>query len=250
MNIKREGILIIVALMHITAATAQSISNVPRFEIGASLAAFVYQGDLTPSVSGSTRTMRPGINLYGSKIVSAAFLLRTNLAIAGLKGNDALYDEPEFRKHRAFKFKSPLFELSELLVWNPLGTNYNDRGFSPYLFGGLGLAFLHVKRDWSNFDAAYFGEASSLPALIAEDAAHKTPRITPVIPVGFGLRYAVSPRIAINAEGSYRFTRNDYIDGFSKAANPELADNYHSVSVGAVYRIGKKNTLDCPRVRW
>jgi hypothetical protein len=249
MNTKREGVLTALALMLILSASAQP-GNVPKYEIGASVAAFLYQGDLTPSAAGSVRSLRPGINLHGSKIMSASFLLRTNLAITGLKGNDALYDDPEYRQHRNFKFKTPLFELSELVVWNPMGKNYDDRGLSPYLFGGVGLSFLHIKRDWNNFDAAYFGEASELPALIAEDAAHKTPRVTPVIPVGFGLRYGLSTRLAINAETSYRFTRTDYLDGFSKAVNPAKGDNYSSVSVGAIYRIGKKNTLDCPKVRW
>jgi hypothetical protein len=249
MNTFREGVIAVVALMLVLSASAQT-SNVPKFEIGASISAFVYMGDLTPSAAGSFRTLRPGINLHGSKIMSAAFSLRTNLAISGLKGNEALYDEPEFRQHRALKFKTPLVELSELLVWNPLGKNYDDRGFSPYLFGGIGLSFLRVRRDASNFDAEYFGEASELPALIAEDLAHRTPRVTPVFPVGFGLRYGLSHRLAVNAETSYRFTRSDYIDGFSKAVNPDKGDNYHSTSVGLIYRIGKKNLLDCPKVPW
>ncbi len=248
MNSKREGVLIIVALMQIVTATAQTI-NVPKYEFGAGLAAFLYQGDLTPDAI-NVRTLRPGLNLNVSKIMSAAFLLRTNLAITGLKGNDALYNEPEYRQHRNFKFKTPLFELSELVVWSPLRTNYEDRGLSPYFFGGVGLTFLHIKRDWSNFDAAYFGEASELPALIAEDAAHKTPRVTPVFPVGFGLRYGISTRLAVNMETNYRLTRTDYLDGFSKAVNPAKGDNYSSITIGAIYRIGKKNTLDCPKVKW
>lgn len=248
MNIKREGVIVIVALMQMLTATAQT-SNVPKYEFGGSLAAFLYSGDLTPD-NINVRTLRPGLNLNASKIMSASFLLRTNLAITGLKGNDALYDQPEYRQHRNFKFKTPLFELSELVVWSPTAKNYDDRGLSPYFFGGIGISFLHIKRDWSNFDAPYFGEDSELPALIAEDAAHKTPKVIPVIPVGFGLRYGLSSRLAVNAETSYRFTRTDYLDGFSKAVNPAKGDNYSSVSVGAIYRIGKKNTLDCPKVRW
>jgi hypothetical protein len=249
MNTLREGLVAATALLFVLSASAQT-SNVPKWEIGASVGAFLYLGDLTPSTAGSFRTLRPGLNLYGSKIMSPSFSLRTNLAFTGLKGNDALYDEPEYRQHRNFKFKTPLFELSELLVWNPLGKNYEDRGLSPYLFGGVGLTFLNIKRDWSNFDAAYFGEASPLPALIAEDAAHKTPRAIIVFPVGFGLRYGISNRLAVNAETNYRFTRTDYLDGFSKAVNPTKGDTYSSVSIGAIYRIGKKNMLDCPKVRW
>jgi hypothetical protein len=42
----------------------------------------------------------------------------------------------------------------------------------------------------------------------------------------------------------------DYLDGFSQAANPTENDHYGIYSIGAVYRIGKKNTLACPVVRY
>jgi hypothetical protein len=249
MNILREGLIATAALMLTLSPFAQT-SNVPKWEIGASIGAYLYMGDLTPSAAGSARSLRPGLNLYGARLLNPSFSLRTNLAFTGLKGNDALYDDPEYRQHRNFKFKTPVFEVSELLVWNLFGKNYEDRGLSPYLFAGIGASFLNIKRDWSNFDAEYFGEDSPLPALIAEDAAHKTPRVMLVIPVGFGLRYALSHRLAFNAETNYRFMNTDYLDGFSKAVNPAKGDTYSSISIGAIYRIGKKNLLDCPKAPW
>lgn len=245
-NWNKIGVMIVLLGLQISIIQAQS--NVPKYEIGASLGAFVYLGDLTPADAGSYRTMRFALNLHGSKLLSRSFSLRTNLAFSKLKGNDALYDDPEYRQHRNFKFKTPVFEVSELAVWNVLGKNYDDRGFSPYLFAGVGLSFLKVRRDWSNFDAAYFGETSDLPALIDQDAAHKVPKVIPVIPIGFGLRYGVSNRVAINAESSYRFTNTDYLDGFSKAVNPAKGDTYTSGTIGVIYRIGKKDMLDCPKV--
>lgn len=251
MNSNRNKIITaIVIIIHLYGFTANAQVNVPKYEIGGGLGAYVYQGDLTPSLAGSFRTMRLGINLYGSKILSRSFSVRGNLAIAGLKGDDAVYDQPEYRKERAFNFRSPLFELTGLVVWNPLGKNYDDKGFSPYLFGGAGVSFLKIKKDWSNFNAAYFGESSDIPATLAVDAAHKLPKITPVVPVGIGLRYNLSSRIAVTAESSYRFVFTDYLDGFSHSVNPAKDDHYHSLSIGAVYRVGKKNTLDCPVIRY
>jgi hypothetical protein len=225
-------------------------TNLPKYEVGISVGAFVYQGDLTPSSAGDYKTARFGVTLHGSKILSASFLTRTNLAISGLKADEANYDNPEFRKHRALKFRTPLIELSQLIIWNPVASNYKDQGLSPYIFAGIGAAFLDIKRDWSNYDAAYFGDASEIPQLIANDAAHKTPKLIPVIPVGFGVRLGVSSRIAVNAEASYRVVTTDYLDGFSEAVNPETGDRYYSLSIGAIYRIGKKNLLDCPVVRY
>ena len=138
--------------------------------------------------------------------------------------------------------------MSELLVWNPLAKNYDDKGFSPYLFTGAGLSLLKVKRDWSAYNPEYFDAVSDVTSRLTQDATQKPPRVIPVIPAGIGFKYSISPKIGITAEGTYRFLFTDYLDGFSKAANPELKDHYYTVSVGAMYRIGKKNTLDCPRV--
>jgi len=68
--------------------------------------------------------------------------------------------------------------------------------------------------------------------------------------VGVGVRYYLSDKIGISAETTYRVMSNDYLDGFSQAANPAKGDHYYSHTIGAVYRLGKKNTLDCPVVRY
>ena len=239
--------IIIAASSH---CSLQAQVNVAKYEIGIAAAGFIYQGDLTPNRFGSFETMRFGINVHGSRIMSRSFLVRANISIGGLKGDDGIYDNPEFRKQRNFNFRSPVTELSLLLVWSPLATNYADRGFSPYLFGGPGLSLVNIKRDWSNFNAAYFGDGSDLPDRIAADAAQSLPRLTPVIPLGVGVRYGLTQRIAINVETSYRLTFTDYLDGFSQAANPAKKDHYQTISIGAIYRIGKKNMLDCPVVRY
>lgn len=239
--------IIIISLSYYSVAAQ---NNIAKYEVGVAVSAFIYQGDLTTHRFGSVETARFGINIHGSKIISPSFMLRTNLAFGSLKGDDAKYNNPAFRKQRNFNFRSPLFEVAQLVVWNLLGKNYEDKGFSPYVFGGAGLSFLKIKRDWSNFNAAYFGDGADLPNLIAIDAQHSLPKIIPVIPLGVGVRYGLTQNIIINAESSYRLTYTDYIDGFSKAANPTKNDHYLTISVGAIYRVGKKNRLDCPVVRY
>ena len=225
-------------------------TNTSKFEAGIMLSAFVYQGDLTPKRLGSYETLRPGINLHGSLIMSRSFSLRTNLALGSLRGDDAKYAEPAFRQQRNFNFSSPVVELSELLVWNPLGKNYAEKGISVYVFAGAGVSFLSVKRDWSKFNPAYFPNAPTMIDQIAEDEATPTPSFIPVMPAGGGIRFSLTRRMAVNLESAYRFTFTDYIDGFSKGASPGINDHYQTISAGLSFKFGDKDKLDCPAVRY
>lgn len=225
-------------------------TNVPKFELGAGLAGFVYQGDLTPNSLGSFRTTRPGFVLSAAKLLDASFAIRVNAAFGGLRGDETRFDNPEYRKFRAFKFSTPVIELAGHLVWNLLGKQYAPKGFAPYLFGGIGLSYFKIRRDASELDLSYFGETSEIPALLAEDQAHAVPKFRMVIPAGLGVRYHMSQRLALNIESAYRIPFTDYLDGFSRSANPSQSDHYHSVIIGGIYRIGSKNTLACPVIKY
>lgn len=219
-------------------------------ELGAGFGFFIYQGDLTPNRFGSFRTMKPGFIVSAAHVLSSSFSLRLNVSAGSLKGDETVYDQPEYRKFRAFAFKSPVFELSPQLIWNLFGKNDAEKSLSPYVFGGAGLGFFKVQRDYSRYDAAYFGDGSDIPQRIATDEQHSLPRLRFVIPLGAGLRYNFSPSFALNTEISYRLLSSDYLDGFSVAANPERNDHYQSISAGLIYRMGNakrnKSKFGCP----
>ena len=113
--------------------------------------------------------------------------------------------------------------------------------FFPYIFAGAGFAFTNIKRDWSNKNTTIFGEGSDVQNGLTIDAAKSLPRIIPVVPVGVGVRYALNDRFSLIGETSYRFSRTDYLDGFSQAANPGKNDHYLSHSIGVIYSFNKKN---------
>jgi opacity protein-like surface antigen len=168
------------------------------------------------------------------------------LFYGGLRGNDAAYDHPAWRQQRNFNFKTTALELSELLIWNAWST---ERKFTPYAFGGIGLSFLNIKRDRSNFNGEFFfTQGEDLASRLQEVIAQKPPKLIPVVPVGIGVQYSVTKNLSLIGETSYRLTRTDYLDGFSKAANPQLYDHYQSHTIGLLYRFGKKNNLDCPTI--
>lgn len=225
-------------------------TNVSKYEFGINAGLTIYQGDLTPSALGSFKTKQLYLSGFASRILNPFFSLRTNLAYGRLKGDDAKYSHPDYRQQRNFNFRSPLLEISELLVWNPLGKNYDDKGLSPYLFGGIGYSFLHIKRDWSNMNTEVFNAESGVPAGLAIDAQHKLPRGLLVFPAGVGVRYPISSKLSVSGEAGYRFTNTDYLDGFSQSANPTKKDHYSIYSVGLVYRKGGMNRLKCPVMRY
>jgi len=121
---------------------------------------------------------------------------------------------------------------------------------SPYISVGIGYTFLHIKRDYSNYNAAFFEEEPALSSGLSSDLSHPLPKGLLVFPVGFGLRHALTDKISLNAEFSYRFNSTDYLDGFSEAANPSKKDHYYSNAIGLIYSFGKKNMLKCPRMRY
>jgi opacity protein-like surface antigen len=233
----------------VSSVTAQTQKKSSNYEVGAALGAFVYQGDLAQGRYGSWRTAKPGIILHGSRKLNSTLAVRLNATLASLKGDEAKFNTPAYRKQRSFNFSTPLIELSPQIVWSPWGWDEVGARISPYAFAGVSLAYLRVRRDYSGFNASHFTLEENLPARIAQDMQRRTPTLLPAIPFGAGVRYAVSPSIVINGEFNYRHTFSDYIDGFSIAANPKLKDHYYSVSAGVIYRFGKKNAWDCPPVK-
>lgn len=245
---KRYQLHLLLALL--TAATSHAQVNVPKYQFGINAGFGVYQGDLTPNRLGSFNTQRFALGLHASRLLSPAVSIRAHFLRTGLRGDDALYSSPEYRQQRNFNFRTPVTEFTGQLLWNPMGTNYADKGWAPYVFAGAGLSFLHIRRDWSGLNAAYFDESSNVFSGLAIDTAHSTARVIPVIPVGAGVNYFLNPRIGLNAEASYRLGYTDYLDGFSEAANPARKDHYLNYSVGIFFRTGKKNMLKCPKMRY
>jgi len=248
-NVLREAICAVILFYGFSPAL-HSQTNSPKFQFGVGAGTFIYQGDLTPSSLGSYRTMKPVIDLFAAKFFSPSLSLRANLAFGGLRGDDAKYNDPEYRQQRNFNFRSRVAEISGIAEWNVLGRNYISKGFSPYLFAGVGYSFLKIKRDWSNLNTEYFSAESGLMIGLTEDAQQSLPKGLLVLPAGIGVCYYLSDKIGINAETSYRLASTDYLDGFSRAANPAKKDHYYSHTVGVVYRVGKKNMLDCPVIRY
>jgi len=227
---------------------AQIVSG--KNELGINIGTFVYQGDLAPSSLGSFKTLKPQLGLYYNRILNPYFSVRVNFATGSLKGDESKYSYKPYRQKRNFNFDASVKELSVMMVWSAYGDN-SQQGFvrfSPYVFGGIGYSFLNINRDWSNLEMTSLHPGSSILSGLAADTVRSLPKGIPVLPLGIGVKYAISPRISLTAETDYRYAFTDYLDGFSYSANPDRKDSYYSVSIGLRYNFGR-NKMKCPPVR-
>ena len=246
-----QSLALTVFLFVACSARTEAQLDLSKWQIGVNGGMFIYQGDLSPETFGSYKTVQPVAGLYVSRILNPSFLLRTNLAIGKLYGNDAKYNTPEWRQQRNYSFTTPVTEISELLVWNIAGNNSNELGqrFSPYVFAGAGVSFLKISRDYSRFNSHYFSFSSTIESGLNADISRTPPRATLVIPMGLGMEFYLTPKLSLTAETNFRYTTTDYLDGFSLGANPDRNDFYHSNTIGLVYRFGKGNKLGCPVIK-
>jgi len=237
-------------------ASAQSLYN--KNEVGIHLGAGFYQGDLTANPGSSLAVPNFAGELYYSRLFNSYLFARFNIMAGSLHGDDGLnHDETKaYMQQRLFRFSTPLVEASLMAGYNFFGNNYGNavQRFSPYVMAGIGAAYIDVNRDWSRMDTSFVHANPAMFTGLVIDATQSTSRIIPVIPVAVGLKYALTQRVSLVAEGKYRFGFSDYIDGFSYAANPDHNDSYFTVMVGVAYNFGKaggfaKKTggIGCPR---
>ena len=246
-----QSVALVIVLFIAGIPTSHAQKDLSKWQLGAGGGIFVYLGDLTPEDMGSYKTVNPVFNFYISRIFNPYLLLRTNLALGKISGNDALYNDPVWRKERNYNFSSTVREISELLVWNMKGNNNNELGqrFSPYMFVGLGASLLTINRDFSKFNSHYFASSSGVINGLAADINHTPPNAIVVVPLGLGMEYYLTPKFSLTAETNFRYTLTDYVDGFSYGANPDKNDYYQSHTIGLLYRFGKGNKLDCPIIK-
>ena len=228
-------------LLALSPGHAHAQLRLDNYSFGLRLGTFVYQGDLTPSPIGSFRTPSFSWGLSVARKLRGPFSTRLDLNSGGLRGNDAAYSTPAWRQQRAFRFGGRVREVAGLLVYEPL----SSRRLQPYALGGIGLASLRIEPDFSRFNEAYF-PGEDLGNRLKEDQARTPPRTLLVLPVGAGLKYALSPKFSLTAEGSYRLMHSDYLDGVSQAANPKQGDHYLQVSLGIWYSPNRKGEIGCP----
>jgi hypothetical protein len=193
-------------------AGAQS-ESVLEGEYGVTIGAAHYFGDL----NNRAAVNRPKIAIGGffRKQFGNYTALRIAAHFAQLGYSDQ-YSQNEFQRRRNLSFNTNIFEFAvrgDFNFFKYVPTDFNH-SFTPYATLGVGVF---------SYDpyAFYNGEKIYLRPLNTEGEtfypgrkAYSTMAIC--IPIGFGVKYAVSDNVNISFEISHRFTTTDYIDDVSK----------------------------------
>jgi hypothetical protein len=149
-------------------------------------------------------TVNVGLQYYFTPRISA----RAELNWFTLEGSD-LKSADDGRINRNLSFKSSNFEFSTIGLVNLFanGNRYYRRpAYNVYGFVGIGLAYFNPKAD-------YLGKTYILQPLQTEGVSYS--RMTPVVPMGLGIRLKMGPNMNISFEGGYRKTFTDYLDDVS-----------------------------------
>ena len=209
----------------LSAHTLQAQQN----EVGVGIGGTNYTGDVVRAFG--VRHTRPGGFLLYRRNFTDYLSVRGYFMFGGLAGSD----NPPFdalAQQRDTAFSTTVAELTAIVEYHFLDykKNINLLRWSPYFFIGAGVS--------------YFG------APAAETPSHS--RIQPVVPVGLGFKYILSPEFSLSAEAGIRKTFFDYIDNVSDsdlvAKNYEYGnrydnDWYYFIGVSLSYTFW---TIPCP----
>lgn len=191
-------------------------------ELGGSLGAANYLGDLAPS---GLKTSIGQTNWAQGIFVRYNFNdflgLRFDLTQGVISASDKFSKEGDFRRIRNLSFRSKIYEAAILGEINLIGfqPKGNRKPFSPYIFGGIALFKFNPQAKLNNqwYDLQPLGtEGQGLP-----EHPEKYALTQFSIPLGAGLKIAMNKNFTIAFECGTRKTYTDYLDDVS-SSYPDL----------------------------
>jgi hypothetical protein len=194
-----------------------ALSNVAlaqNFEIGLTLGANAYNGDVDIEAKNLPSTLQLGIGLVGKYRLSNRVLLRGQLLSSKLSGSEKNHSLT-WRQARGFEFHTQMTELAGLLEWELIQKNRT----SFFVFGGAGATFFKPTTNYNEPNPFIVSDFNT-------DAKTNVNKITAVIPVGLGVKYALNNNLFLAFEVGARTVFTDYLDGISSIANPDKKDMY------------------------
>ena len=200
-----------------------------------------YQGDLSDR-SIILKETRPTVGVMFRYPFHETFGLRFHYIYGQLSGSDQ-NSKLSGNRNRGFEFQTPLHEVCLMTEIHPRKARLNNNvgmfsggRFYPYL--GIGLA---VTLAPGTPKATRVTNLKPNPFPEEEDIHNFA-----AFPIIVGAKTYVSEHLLLSAEFGWRTVFSDYLDGISKAANPNRNDWYVLANVGVSWVFGVET---CPK-KW
>ena len=187
-----------------------SVSVHAQVQAGAFVGVSNYTGDLLDKPYDYSHSAA-GVTL--GYVFTDRFTMRAGMTFGKIAGSDEASNLRDFSK-RNLSFQSALHEFSIAGEYNLF--DITNTQWTPFAF--MGLAIYHY--DPYTFDATgqkyYLKPLSTEGQGLAQYPDRKPYALTRLaIPVGGGLKYAISDRVQVAAQIGLRITNNDYLDDVS-----------------------------------
>lgn len=177
------------------------------WEVGTLLGGSGYIGDLNPS--HILKINNAGGGIFVRRNFDGYWSARLNLALSRLSASDSDASDEQQRR-RNLSFFSPLSEISLQTEFNffDFSGGIYSRYLTPYVFTGLGISFFDPR-------ATLNGETRKLRAYKTEGQENTYSNKALNIPLGAGLKYALTEKLTVASELGYRIVFSDYLDDVS-----------------------------------
>lgn len=202
--------------------------NAQDKEFGLTLGLIAYQGDLnyeTSSLKGSGAVA----GLVYRDFAGEKFAIKGGLNIGSFSGEDSNFVEEA--RDRRFSFKTNFVELQGQFEFYPFAKGSYEGGiFKRRLnpFAGVGLSLLMTGHEVS--------DAGGRIEIKPEDREENRSSI--LLPVSLGLRFDMTEKVTLSGSVTAYPISNDYLDGISASANPDIADYIATGQISLAYKFG------------
>jgi len=209
-----------------------SVANAQFSEVGIIGGGAVYNGTIDITAKNFLSQTTPVFGVFTKYQITDAVSIRAQLSHTELYADEQKYPSSDWRFQRALNFKTPLTELTLTGEWHffnfgeTMSNSSSRTQYSFYVLGGVGI---------SNFTPHPLADGNNVPdTFLPSMNVRSDNQTTVVIPIGGGLQYMLSEKLALSGEIIGRKTFSPYIDGFSMVGSTR-GDYYFTGTVSLAY---------------